>query len=1147
MSLYPFTERLAQPYFFHVLIRQRGVTVTISAAKPSIPAAAPTVVTAYTRRRKGVIIKDPEEELSSKNLAETPKLKDKGKEAQEAKDLKKPLEVVDDEDDDVFTEATPLARKMDKMLYGKVKEVFMVWHAIGSKWGFRNKLNERGIVVRNKARLVAQRHTREEGIYYDEVFALVSRIEAIRLLLAYALLNDFVVYQMGVKSAFLYGKIKEEVRDLQLEDDDGIDCLLNPSIFENLALMGYEKVSERLTFYKSLFSDQQKFLIHTILQCLSPKTTTWNEFSSTLASEIIFLATNKTSNFSKMIFDGMLRRLDNVSGKFLMYPRFIQTFLDKPLDGLPTHKETYDVSFHTKKVFANMKRIGAWFSDEAVHKYGSDSLVRATTTASSLEADQDSEDELKRTKTAQQTKIDGLERRVKKLEKKQMSRTHKLKRLYKGRIIDDLDVDEDITLVNDQEMFDVVKDLQGEEVVVEQVVVVDKEPIVDVAHVSAATTTITINDITLAKALEALKTSKPKIKRIVIKDHEEKSESRTTTTISSKKSHDNGKAKMIEEPVKLKKKDQILFDEEAKVDADYQLVERLQAEEQQELNEEEKAKLFMELLEKRRKFFAAKRTKGKRNRPPTKAQQRIIITELVKESSKKVEAEITQKESSKRLVKIIPKEDIAIDAIRLAVKTQIVDCKIYKEGKKSYYQIIRAGGKSKNYLVFSYMLKDFNREDVETLWKLVKSKYGSTRPEEDYDRVIWGDLKVMFDPYIEDEDIKTKDFIDAVKENYYCWSSWKRLSGIVSTTSPTLTPFGDSDFLLFEEAKAFLGLEDDPDLPELDPSYYDPEGDIQMLEAFLNSNPAPSLPNNEQSVPSFTNELKACEVKTIKSSVDEPPEVELKDLPPHLEYAFLEGDNKLPVIIANELGEEEKAALIKIHDVIKKEVEKLFNAGLIYPISDNPWVSPVHCVPKKGGFTIVKNEENELIPTRLVTGWRVCIDYRKLNEATRKDHFPIPFIDQMLERLARNEYYCFLDGFSGYFQIPIDPCDQEKTTFTCPYGTFAYRRMPFGLCNAPGTFQRCMLAIFYDMVEKTMEVFMDDFLVFGNSFKTCLSRLDKMLQRCEDTKLCLNWEKSHFMVKEGIVLGHKISRNRIEVDKAKVDVFLAFLVSILGF
>nr|GEW42826.1 reverse transcriptase domain-containing protein [Tanacetum cinerariifolium] len=189
-------------------------------------------------------------------------------------------------------------------------------------------------------------------------------------------------------------------------------------------------------------------------------------------------------------------------------------------------------------------------------------------------------------------------------------------------------------------------------------------------------------------------------------------------------------------------------------------------------------------------------------------------------------------------------------------------------------------------------------------------------------------------------------------------------------------------------------------------------------------------------------------------------------------------------------------------------------------------------------MTVVANENNELIPTRLVTGWRVCIYYRKLNDATRKDHFLLPFMDQMLKRLARNEFYCFLDSFSGYFQIPIDPQDQEKTTFTCPYGTFTYRCMPFGLCNAPGAFQRCMVSIFHDMIEKTMEVFMDDFSVFGDSFLSCLTILDKMLKHCEETNLVLNWEKCHFMCREGIVLGHKISKFGIEVDRAKVDVNL---------
>ncbi|KAD6119846.1 hypothetical protein E3N88_11117 [Mikania micrantha] len=141
----------------------------------------------------------------------------------------------------------------------------------------------------------------------------------------------------------------------------------------------------------------------------------------------------------------------------------------------------------------------------------------------------------------------------------------------------------------------------------------------------------------------------------------------------------------------------------------------------------------------------------------------------------------------------------------------------------------------------------------------------------------------------------------------------------------------------------------------------------------------------------------------------------------------------------------------------------------------------------------------------------------------------------MLERLSGLLFYCFLDGFSGYFQIPIAPEDQEKTTFTCPYGTFAYRRMPFGLYNALATFQRCMVAIFRDMIETSMEVFMDDFSVFGSSFDHCLKNLDKMLARCVETNLMLNWKKCHFMVTEGIVLGHKISQDGIEVDRAKIE------------
>ena len=185
-------------------------------------------------------------------------------------------------------------------------------------------------------------------------------------------------------------------------------------------------------------------------------------------------------------------------------------------------------------------------------------------------------------------------------------------------------------------------------------------------------------------------------------------------------------------------------------------------------------------------------------------------------------------------------------------------------------------------------------------------------------------------------------------------------------------------------------------------------------------------------------------------------------------------------------------------------------------------------------MTVVENEKNELIPQRTVTGWQMCIDYRKLNKATKKDHFPLPFIDEMLERLANHYFFCFLDGYSGYHQIPIHLDNQSKTTFTCPYGTYAYRRMSFGLCNAPASFQRCMMSIFSDMIEKIMEVFMDDFTVYGKTFIDCLENLEKVLQRCEEKHLVLNWEKCHFMVQEGIVLGHKVSARGIEETKQKL-------------
>nr|GEY81643.1 reverse transcriptase domain-containing protein [Tanacetum cinerariifolium] len=549
-------------------------------------------------------------------------------------------------------------------------------------------------------------------------------------------------------------------------------------------------------------------------------------------------------------------------------------------------------------------------------------------------------------------------------------------------------------------------------------------------------------------------------------------------------------------------------------------------------------------------------------------------------------------------------------------------------------------------------------------------------------------------------DVDCEEYVQEVLgffDNYKSGNPTLISNPIITLSSPSLTPFEGGDFIL-EEIEACLTSKLIP--PRIDDTDFDLEGDIRLQEELLNNDPS--------SFPLPLKELNVEEIKTVKSSIDEPPELELKDLPSHLEYAFLEGTDKSPDDF-KPVVQHRRRVNPKIHEVIKKKVIKLLDAGLIYPISDSPWVSPIHCVPKKGGmivvenedkeliptrcmmvifhdmiektmevfmdnfsekchfmvkegivlghkisksgievdrakvdviaklphptsvkgvrsflghagfyhrfiqdfskiarpmthlleketpfifskeciesfntlkkklteapilvapdwdlpfeimcdvgdyavgavlgqpvtdiikrtkskqnraqngkrekvksqpsqsqrrrrivkwtnsypsngpggFTVVENKENEIIPTRLVMGWRVCINYRKLNDATRKDHIPLPSMDQMLERLAGNEYYCFLDGF------------------------------------------RCMMAIFHDMIEKTMGVFMDDFSVFGNSFRTYLSYLDKMLKRCEDTNLCLNWKKIHFMVKEGIILGHKISKNGIEVDKAKVEV-----------
>ncbi|GJR16131.1 hypothetical protein Tco_0798783 [Tanacetum coccineum] len=698
----------------------------------------------------------------------------------------------------------------------------------------------------------------------------------------YALTVNPTIYASCIEQFWSIVKAKTvngEVYELQLDDEECMDCLPNATIFEELTRM-------------------------------SSKTTAWNEFSSTMASTIICLDTNQKFNFSKFIFESMVKNLENVSGKFLMYPRFVQVFLEKQLDDMSNHNRIYVTASHTKKIFRNMKRVGKGFSgrvtplfptmmvqaqeemgegsvnlndphhtptitqpstsqpqrkqkprkpkikdtqipqsscpttnvaDEDINEID-DSLERATTTATSLDAysgsgprrqetigdtnahtrseniSKHSNDPLlarvlalETTKTTQAMEITSLKKRVKKLERRNKSRTHGLKRLYRvglsrmvesskdeglgkedaskqGRIYD-IDAYEDIYLVNvhrDEDMFG-VNDLEGDDVVVETKV--DHEVVVE-TEVASRDVNLSVDEVTLAQELAALKiiaaSTRPRAKGLVIHEQEQA----PPPTISSK---DKGKGIMVEEPLKMKKKDQ------ANIDADYQLAQRLQAQEQEELTDAEKARLFIQFLEQSRKHFATKRAEEKRNRPPTKAQQRSIMCtylknmegwkpkslksksfanihelfdkaftfvdykiELVEESSKKAEvmeeiskkaeAEIAQESSSKRAgealeqessknqkleedkeseelkqcLEIVPDDgdDVTIDATPLSTKSPtIVDYKIYKEGKKSFFQIIRAD---------------------------VKARFKKTKPVNYMDNFLLLNLKTMFEHHVED-------------------------------------------------------------------------------------------------------------------------------------------------------------------------------------------------------------------------------------------------------------------------------------------------------------------------------------------------------------------------------------------------------------
>ncbi|GJV13299.1 hypothetical protein Tco_1354840 [Tanacetum coccineum] len=688
-------------------------------------------------------------------------------------------------------------------------------------------------------------------------------------------------------------------RDLKLDDAEGSTCLPNATIFEELARMGYEKPSQRLTFYKAYFSPQWKFLIHTILQCLSVKTTAWNEFNSTMASFIICLANNQKFNYSKYILDHLVNHLEG-DVKYYLFPRFVQLFLNKQVAGLNKHKDSFVVSSHTKKFFANMRRQSDGFSGDvtplfdvmmvqAIEDVGEDSDHSAdqtpihdqpltssntqkklkprrkqrketeepvsTSSSDPLSSGEDSfllnelmvfylslqEQllDLQDAKAAQAKEIATLKKKIKKLERKR-SLGNQEDSSKQGRMIEALDADNEVTLKDNVDLMFDTSVFEGDEVVanIDEVIA---EPEV-VTTVSGPTTTT--NELTLAQTLieiakskkvEAITTaatsvtnvavtSPPKAKGIIFHDPEEQRSSSKPTFSSTKlTSKDKGKAIMIEPEKPLKKKDQVVADEEyARQVAAEMLIDCFVKDFKQErenLSIEDKSKLFVELMNKRKKHFAELRAKEMRNKPPTKTQRRNQMSTYLKhmgtykhsqlknknyeeierlfekemkrvntfipmdqdeESSKKdkseskrvgveLESDVSKRQKLdeqvesdkhekveqddeakvKRYLQIVREEDIPIDAIPLASKPpMIIEYKIIKEGIFGHFQLIRADGSSKRYSSMIKMIQSIDREDLEALWKLVKTKHGNTRSKDEFERVLLVDLKVMFEPDI---------------------------------------------------------------------------------------------------------------------------------------------------------------------------------------------------------------------------------------------------------------------------------------------------------------------------------------------------------------------------------------------------------------
>nr|GEV70690.1 ribonuclease H-like domain-containing protein [Tanacetum cinerariifolium] len=643
----------------------------------------------------------------------------------------------------------------------------------------KNKRGERGIVVKNKARLIAQGHKQEEGINYEEVFSLVARIEAIRLFLAYASFMGSMVYQMDVKSAFLYGTIKKEVyvcqplgfedpdhpdkvykvakalyglhqaprawlqalvdkkkvmvtevairEALWLDDVEGVDCLPNEEIFIELARMGYEKPSTKLTFYKAFFSNQWKFLIHTILLSMSAKRTSWNEFSSAMASAVICLSTGRKFSFSKYIFDSLVRNVDSTS-KFYMYPRFLQLLIRKQVGNLSTHTTKYALPTLTQKVFAKMRRVGKGFSgvetplfegmlvgQEIGERGDEEEHVEDVTAGNAAQGDDTTAHEEVPTAQPQpqpqpqavdfpmsllQEALDACatltRRRIDTSDDTMMDDESN-----QGRIIDEIDKDDAVALMDDKKEDKKDEEAkEGEPAEVQEVVDV-------VTTAKLITKVVTAVSKIVTAASEIISTVEPQVPAAIITIIPVK----VIAAPSRKRKRVNVAGFMLDY-FKGMSYDDIRPIFEAKFNSNIEFL--LKIKEQMEEEENRALQSINETLAQK----AAKRRK---------------LNEEV--------------EDLKRHLEIMPDEDddVYTKATPLARKVLIVDYKIIELNNKPYYKIIRADGTHQLYISFPTLLKNFDREDLEALRSLVKERFSTSMPKNFSDDFLLTTLGAMFE------------------------------------------------------------------------------------------------------------------------------------------------------------------------------------------------------------------------------------------------------------------------------------------------------------------------------------------------------------------------------------------------------------------